>query len=486
MSDSSNTSRRVAVIGGGITGLAAAHRLTEIAPGAEISLWEAGSRLGGVLETCSVDGFLIERGADNFITNTPWGIDLCRRVGLGDQLLPTNHERRHAFVVCRGRLRKIPEGFVIMAPSRIWPIVATPILSPWGKVRMALEYLLPRGQVEGDETLASFVTRRFGRETYERLVQPLVGGIYTVDPDRLSVQSTMPRFVEMERSHGSLIRACWQQAGQQRRHTQAGSGARYSMFVAPRDGMNSMIAAIAARLPAGCVHLNSPVQRLAPRVPGGWTLTVGGPEAETVNYDCDAVLVATKTNAAARLAEPLDRTLAEQLAGVHHASCSIVSLGYRSEQVGHPLDGFGFVVPQVEHRKVLSGSFASVKYPGRAPDGKVLLRVFIGGALQPELADLPDDQLTAIATEELGQLLHIRGEPLLTLVSRYQESMPQYYVGHRARIEQIVAATARLPGLYFCGNAFDGVGIPFCIHSAEQAAERATKSLGLSNTGDAP
>ena len=425
------------MIGGGISGLAAAHRLTELDRTVEISLWEAAGRLGGVLETVRTDGFSIERGADNFITNVPWGMDLCRRVGLGDQLLPTNHENRHAFVVCRRRLRKIPEGFVIMAPSRIWPILTTPILSPWGKLRMALEFFVPRATDRGDETMAAFVTRRFGRETYERLVQPLIGGIYTGDPDQLSVQSTMPRFVEMERSHGSLIRAMLRQGGSSRRQTQSGSGARYSMFMAPRDGMDSLLTALAQRLPDGSVRLNSPVTRLARRPAGGWTLTIDRGGQGPLNYDCDAVLVATKTPAAARLIEPLDADLAGQLAGVPHASCSIVSLAYRREQVGHPLDGFGFVVPHIERRQILSGSFASVKYPGRAPEGMVLLRVFIGGALQPELADLPDDRLIALAGEELGQLLHIQGTPLLTLVSRYRESMPQYYVGHRQRIEQI-------------------------------------------------
>ena len=224
MIDSDPARKRVAVVGGGISGLSAAHRLHELAPELQVLLFEAAPRLGGVLETVRQDGFLIERGADNFITNVPWGIDLCRRLGLADQLLQTNHQHRHAFVVHRGRLRRIPEGFVIMAPSRIWPVVTTPILSPWGKLRMAWEYFVPKRQEEGDESLAAFVTRRFGRETYERLVQPLIGGIYTGDPEKLSVRATMPRFQDMERDHGSLIRAVWKQAAKQRSQMQGGSG----------------------------------------------------------------------------------------------------------------------------------------------------------------------------------------------------------------------------------------------------------------------
>ncbi len=475
MTESTVTKKRVAVVGGGISGLAAAHRVHELAPDVELLLLEAAPRLGGVLETVRTDGYLIERGADNFITTPAWGIDLCRRVGLGDQLLQTNHEHRHAFVVCRGRLRRIPEGFVIMAPSRIWPVVTTPILSPWGKLRMAWEYFIPKRQEEGDESLASFVTRRFGRETYDRLVQPLIGGIYTGDPTKLSVRSTMPRFQDMERDHGSLIRAVWKQASKPKSQMQGGSGARYSMFMTLRDGISSLIDTLAARLPAGAVRTSTPVTRLARDPAGGWQLTTGGAKPETLH--CDSVVLAPKAPAAARLMAEIHPQLADQLASITHASCSIVSLGYRREQISHPMDGFGFVVPQVENRKVLSGSFSSVKYPGRAPEGSALVRAFIGGEMQPELAALPDDQLVAIAHAELGQLLGISGEPNLVLISRYEQAMPQYYVGHGERIRQVEAALEQLPGLYFTGNAFGGVGIPFCIYKSEKVAEKVAGRL---------
>lgn len=475
MTDSPAARKRVVVVGGGISGLAAAHRLQELAPDMEVLLFEAAPRLGGVLETVRQDGFLIERGADNFITNVPWGIDLCRRLGLGDQLLQTNHQHRHAFVVCRGRLRRIPEGFVIMAPSRMWPIVTTPILSPWGKLRMAWEYFVPKRQEEGDESLASFVTRRFGRETYERLVQPLIGGIYTGDPTKLSVRATMPRFQDMERDHGSLIRAVWKQAAKQRSQMQGGSGARYSMFMTLRDGISSLIDTLAGRLPPGSVRTATPVTRLARDASGGWTVTIGGTQAETL--PCDAVVLAPKATAAARLVADLHPQFARTLSEIPHASCSVVSLGYRRDQISHAMDGFGFVVPHSENRKILSGSFASVKYPGRAPDGAALVRAFIGGEMQPELAVLPDDELVAIAHDELGQLLGISGEPTLVLISRYEQAMPQYYVGHGERVQQIEAGLQELPGLFFTGNAFGGVGIPFCIHKSEQVAEKVTAHL---------
>jgi oxygen-dependent protoporphyrinogen oxidase len=466
--------KRIAVIGGGISGLAAAHRVHELEPAAEVVLYESADALGGTLQTVQKDGFLIERGADNFITNVPWGLDLCRRIGIQDQLLETNANHRQAFVVSRGRLRKIPEGFVIMAPSRIWPIIATPILSPLGKLRMACEFFLPGRPPEDDESLASFVRRRFGAETYDCLVQPLIGGIYTGDPERLSVRSTMPRFLEMERQHGSLIRAVWKQAGKQRAQSRGGSGARYSMFVAPRDGMQSMVGAIANRLPPTAVRTGTPVERLQAAPEGGWLLTTAGRQPEVIRYD--AVILSAGAAASASLVADLDRELAETLRQIPHASCSIVSLAYRREQIAHPMDGFGFVVPAVEKRQVISGSFSSVKYPGRAPAGQVLVRAFIGGQLQPELAALPDDRLTEIACRELGQLLGISGEPGMIVISRYQDAMPQYYVGHTHRVAQIEQAADRLPGLYFAGNAFGGVGMPFCIHRAEQAAQRALET----------
>jgi oxygen-dependent protoporphyrinogen oxidase len=470
--------KRVAVIGGGISGLAAARRLHELEPSLEITLLESSSRLGGVLETIREDGFLIERGADNFITTIPYGIDLCRRLGIEDQLLQTTSEHRTAFVVRRGRLHKIPEGFVIMAPSRIWPVIATPILSPVGKLRMACEYFI-RPDIKEDESLASFVRRRFGRETYERLVQPLVGGIYTGDPDKLSLRSTMPRFHDMEKNHGSLIRAIWKQAKKQRDASQGG-GARYSMFVAPRDGMASLVDTIAARLPAGSIRLSAPVQSIRRRDDGMWMVSVRSDPDAALTFD--AVILATKSQAAAGLVG-FDQQLAELLSGIPHASCSIVSLGYRREQVAHRMDGFGFVVPQAENRKVISGSFSSVKYPGRAPEGHVLLRAFIGGAFQADLAKLPDDQLIEIATGELRGLMGVQGEPMLVRVSRYLESMPQYYVGHTDRVKQIERAADAWPGLHFTGSIFTGVGIPFCIHHAEQIAGQVVAGLG-SEQGD--
>lgn len=457
--------RRVAVLGGGITGLAAAHRLKEVEPSLDVTLFESSNRLGGVLQTVCKDGYLVESAADNFITTVPWAIDLCRRIGFDDQLVPTNSGYRHAFVVRRGKLHHLPDGFVVMAPSKAWPILTTPILSSLGKLRMACEYLVPRRKQTDDESLAAFIRRRFGRETYERLVQPLVGGIYTGDPEKLSLRSTMPRFAEMEQQYGSLIRAMYKQP----KRNEQGSGARYSMFVAPRDGMSSLVAAIAAKLPAESIHCGTPITDMQ-RSERGWTLSLLNSPDRTADFD--AVIVTTPAEITARLFTKFDEKLAAELDGIHHARCSIVSLGYPREQISHPLDGFGVVVPAIERRRILSASFSSIKYPGRAPDASVLIRVFIGGDCQPELAIRSDEELLQIARDELGQLLGVRGEPALQCVSRRAAKMPQYFVGHAEKVSRMRNLLARHPGLHLAGNALDGVGIPNCIHSGEQAAEQ--------------
>ncbi len=334
--------KRVVVIGGGISGLAAAHRLGELDPALEVILLEAGSRLGGVIETVRRDGYLIERSADSFITSVPWAIDLCRRIGIEDQLQPPAPRGRNAMVVFRGRLERLPDGFLLLAPTRIWPVLVSPILSPWGKLRLVGEYFIARRRQEGDESLASFARRRLGREAFERIVQPLVAGIYTADPEKLSIEATLPRFVEMERRFGGLIRGARLSAQTADNSSAASeSGARYGLFVTPRAGLSSLIAAIAARLPERSVRLGAKVERVSCVEEHSWRVELAG--GETI--DCDALVVATPAPAAGRLVEAFDPPLARELRTIVYAGTSIVTVAYRRQQIAHPLDGFGFVVP---------------------------------------------------------------------------------------------------------------------------------------------
>lgn len=464
--------KRVAVIGGGISGLAAAHRLRELDPTRNIVLLEGSDRLGGVLQTDRRDGYLLERSADMFTTREPWALDLCCRIGIADELLETNPQNRRAFVVRRGKLLPVPEGFTLMSPAKIWPIVTTPILGPLGKLRMALERIVPARRDGADESLESFVVRRFGRQTFDRLVQPLIGGIYTADPTKLSLAATLPQFLDFERQFGSVIRGVRSSAPSKSRtkslHTNLGSGARYGMFLAPRDGMGRMIAALAARLPEGSVRLRSVVSGVQ-RAASGWQLQIRG-AAEPELFD--DLIVAAPAYACRELLTTVDGELAKLVGGIPHAGASVVMLGYHREQISHPLDGFGFVVPAIEKRPIIAAGFASIKFAGRAPEGSVLFRVFIGGALQPELARLPDNDLKRMAHVELVKLLGIRGEPELSEVSRWLGVMPQYHVGHLDIVRQIHERVMAIPHFALAGNAYSGVGIPFCIHSGEMAAER--------------
>ena len=458
--------RRVAVIGGGVSGLAAAYHLRELDPQIDVVLFESAPRLGGVLHTVHEQGFQVEQSADNFITTVPWGLDLCRRLGLDDELVQTNPAHRRTFVVRRGRLHKLPDGFLMMAPSRFWPLALTPILSPWGKMRAAAEYFLPPRRDGSDESMAGFVRRRLGREVFQRLVEPLVSAVYAADMEKLSLLATLPRFRQMEQAHGSLIRAM-QQARKAHDRPEGQSGARYSLFVTLRRGLTSLVEAIAQRLPPGAVRLGTEVERIQRRE-GRWVVRVGhGGQEETF----DGLIVATPAYAAARLLEPIDPELGRLLAGIPYEGTAVLSVAYRREQITHPLDGMGFVVPAIERSPILAGSFSSQKYVHRAPEGLELLRIFAGGARAPEMAEWGPDELESRLLPELARLLGIRGEPVYHATARWPRTMPQYHVGHLEVVQRIRSHVAALANLQLAGNAYQGVGIPHCIHSGEEAAE---------------
>jgi oxygen-dependent protoporphyrinogen oxidase len=484
----SSLSLRVAIIGGGISGLAAAHRLNELVSEVEIELFEASDRLGGVLNTVKRGGFLVEQSADNFLVKPPAALELCRQVGLADDMLTTDESRRRAFVVRRGKLVPIPDGFYLMSPRKLWPILTSSVLSLRGKFRLLAEPFISRRPqtAETDESVAAFARRRLGNEVFERLVQPLVAGIYTADPEQLSMAATLPQFLEFERTKGSLLRATLRRrqialAPSENtfgpHNSNAASGARYGLFVAPKAGMTSFVTAIADRLLRTKVRLQASVASLS-LSDGRWQVRTNSANAAdlgTTTYD--AVIVALPSHAAAKILDSVDIKLADALEAIEYAGCAVVSLGFARSQIGHPLDGFGFVVPETERRRVIAGSFASLKYPGRAPDHDVLIRVFIGGALQPEMLKLSDDDLVRVAREELSELLNVVGRPVASDVARWPRSMPQYHVGHLVRVARVQKLADLHPTLALAGNAYRGVGIPQCVASGEAAAARIAEHL---------
>jgi oxygen-dependent protoporphyrinogen oxidase len=461
---------RLAIVGGGIAGLAAAHRAVEWSRerrrAVDLVLFEAADRLGGTIQTERRDGFLVECGPDSFLSEKPWALELCRRLGIEDRLVRTDDRFRRTFVVFRGRLHPLPDGFQLLAPTRLGPFLASTLFSWPGKLRMALDLALPRGG-DPDESLGAFVRRRLGREALERVAQPLVAGIYTADPDDLALAATMPRFLELERRERSVILAMWRAARRAPAAAAGSSGARWSLFVTFKDGMEELIRALGGRLPPGAIRLKERVVEVMRRGAGWHVATLDGGVTAV-----DGVILAGEAHQAARTIRPLDPGLAHLLEGIPYASSATVTFAYRRADIAHSLDGFGFVVPHVERRPIIACTFSSVKYPGRAPEGDVLLRVFLGGALNEAVLEQSDESLAASARQQLAELLGARGDPLFVRTARYPKAMPQYHVGHLARVEAIEQCAGRHPGLALVGGAYRGVGISDCVRSASEAVDR--------------
>lgn len=464
---------RVVIVGGGITGLATAHRLHELArergAALDVRLFEAGEHLGGVVRTEQRDGFTLEWGPDSFITDKPWALDLCKRIGLDDELMSTGSVNRRSFVAHQGRLMPVPEGFQLLAPARVWPFLTSPIFSWPGKLRMGWEYFVPPRSDDGDESLASFVERRLGREALARMAQPMVAGIYGADPRRLSLEATLPRFRQMERQHGGVLRAMRARSRQAKGGAgSAGtSGARYGLFVSFKRGMQTLPDALIARLPEGCARTGVRVTSLERPGEGAgsrWRVMLDAGEPVLA----DAVCLALPAYRAGELLRPLDGPLADLLEGVPYAASATVNLAYDHADVPHPMDGFGFVVPSTEQRAILGCTFAQVKFPGRAPEGKVLLRAFLGQG--PALAG-SDAEVVATVFRDLAVYLGLAKQPLWSTVHRHPRAMAQYEVGHLERVAEMERRVQAWPGLALAGNAFRGIGIPDCVRSAEAAAD---------------
>ncbi|MGH7767785.1 MAG: protoporphyrinogen oxidase [Candidatus Binatia bacterium] len=467
---------RIIVVGGGISGLAAAHRLAELTAenhlGLEIALLEAGERLGGCIMTERVGEFLVEAGPDSFISEKPWALGLCERLGLGPRLTSTNLARQSVAVVHNGRLEPLPEGFLLMAPTRIRTFITTRLFSWRGKLRMASELFRPRGAAHEDESLAAFVRRRFGREALERVVQPLIGGIYAADPEKLSLAATMPRFLEMERACRSVTWAMWRERRRRASSKRPGSGARWSLFLSLPGGMQELVDTIAGRLPDRSVQLGAHVIGLTwNSAKKNWIAATNRGQLEA-----DGVILATPAYSAAAVLSSVAPELAQELREIPYCSTATVSLAYRENEIPSAL-GFGLIAPAIESRKILACTFISIKYPGRAPAGFVLLRAFVGGALQPHLFEQDDAAIEAGVRRELAELLGITAEPLFRRIHRHPRSMPQYQVGHLTRVQRIESQVAKLPGLALAGNAYRGVGIADCVHSGETAAENILRAI---------
>jgi len=466
-----NSMKRIVIIGGGISGLAAAHRLIEINKSSrapiQVTLLEADSRLGGIIQSETRNGFLLERGPDSFISEKPEALSLSNRLGIESELIQTNTKHRRSFIVRNGKLRPVPEGFQLLAPTRLWPFITSDIFSLTGKLRMSADLFLPRRTANGtnDESLASFVRRRLGREALERMAQPMVGGIYTANPENLSLRATLPRFLEIERKHRSVILGMWKN-GRTAKITTGVSGPRYSLFLSFAKGLQTLVDVLETRIEETDVRLNTKVKSLE-RSGSLWQVVT---DTGAV-FAADAVCLAVPSYVAGKLLGDVAPQLSSQLNSIRFASTATINLAYQRKDVHHQLDGFGFVVPYIEQRSVLACTFCSVKFPNRAPADHVLLRAFVGGALQPEMLALDDSEIVNKVESDLRDLLGITSKPLCSQIARWNNSMPQYEVGHLALCEQIERELGNFPGLALAGNSYRGAGIPDCIKSGESAAE---------------
>lgn len=469
---------KVIVIGGGIAGLSAGYHLQKMAHQnsleLDLTLLEAGQDWGGKITTDRHEGFVIEGGPDTFLATKPAGVALCRELGLEERLNGTNPDQRNTYVLHQGQLEPLPDGLTMMIPTRFGPMIRTGLLSWLAKARMGLDFFLPPQPLNGDESLGAFVSRRLGRDAYERLIEPLMSGIYAGDGDKLSLQSTFPYLRDMELEYGGLVKGA---LAMRRKRAQRGLAKRKgsrSIFLTPRSGLAEIIEALVERLEVAGANLRT--QAAVKRVvefDNGYRIELADGEV----LDTGGVILATPAYVSGELLSGINPHLGQDLQAIPYVSTATISLAYRESDLPRRLDGYGYVIPRREGRRALACTWTSTKFPHRAPEGYALLRVFVGRAGQED--DIPQDEagLLAVAQEELLLTLGITAQPVYTRVYYWDRAMPQYNLGHPQRLERIDAAVEKLPALALAGNGYRGIGIPDCIHSGEVAAGQVLEQL---------
>ncbi len=461
---------RIAIIGGGISGLSAAYTLEQkrrAGVPVEYTLYEASPRLGGVLRTDYLAGCVIEAGPDSFVTEKPWAADLCRSLGLGDELIGSNDADRKTYILTRGRLVEMPDGLMFLVPTKILPTGLSPLFSWKTKLRMTRELFHPPRAVEHDESVAAFVERHYGSEMVDRLADPLLSGVYGGEASNLSVRAVLPRFAEMERTHGSLGRAMLAA----RKKSKSGSRKTSPpLFTSLRKGMQHLAESVVAQLTSSSLATNALVQAIQPEN-GGWVVSAG---FQSDHFD--SIIVALPGPATADLLRMASPELSSEISGIQYSSSITVGLGYDHAVRNSLPPGFGFLVPRSEGKQLLAATFVHNKFPHRAPDDRALLRCFFAGSNAENVWHLGDDQIVAIVRNELQQILGLRAEPVFARVYKWKSAMAQYGVGHLERLERIERFRQRLPGLMLAGNAYRGIGVPDCVRSGRDAAEALTKA----------
>lgn len=477
MVNRSKNKQHIVIIGGGLAGLSAAEWLLRQELPPKVTIVESSDRLGGVIETVSQGEWLIERSADSFLSVRPEGIELVERLGITKELISINPEARRALIWSSqkggdsGALLSVPRGFRLLAPGRIIPFLRSDILSCFGRLRVAGERFIPRrSHKDLDESLESFVVRRLGQEAFDKLVQPLVSGIWTADPRRLSMAAACPEFLKMEQDWGSLTK------GEKKRAAQANgtcdsSGARYGQFVSFKRGMQTLIDALESRLRNAGVLVVQDHVRSVQRDSSKWQVVLGNQSIRA-----DGVVLGVPASTAATMVSTVSPNLSAELEMIEFSGAAVVSLGFDRRDVSHALQAAGMIIPKVAGKRILAASFSSSKFPGRAPSGAALIRTFIGGALDMSITRLTDEEVIEKVLVDLRTTIGLHGSPSIVQVDRWHRSMPQYNLGHVERIKKIRQAEAKLPSFGLAGSAYEGVGIPQVILSGQTAAAHAIKN----------
>jgi len=472
--------KRVAIVGGGISGLSAAFHLEKArAAGADLSytLFESSKRLGGSIHSIRIDECLVEAGPDSFLTEKPWALMLCKELGIDGQLIGSNDAQRKTYIVVKNRLIAMPDGLMFMVPTKLVPTALTSLFS-WGtKLHMVRELMHPPRPMQNDETVGELVERHFGAEVVDRLADPLLSGVYGGDANKLSARAVLPRFVEMEEKYGSLSRAML--AAHKKMKAMAGKQPPRPLFSSLKEGMQQMVDALTARLDHAFLKTHARVRGIYPDR-DRWRIAVEMGSTESF----DALIMATPANVAGALLEAVDRDLADDLLEIPYSSSVTVTLGYHVDQLRHLPQGFGFLVPRSEGRRTLACTFVHNKFPHRAPMDRGILRCFLGGARDEAVLALTDHEIVGTVRGELRDIVKLDARPMFERVYRWKGAMAQYESGHLARVERISRRVKNLPGLELAGNGYRGIGVPDCIREGTDAANGVMQML-TATTGSA-